>query len=76
MKTTTYYEVTDGHGGIGKNSQYTFETEAEALAMATEFKNNPRSHNESMTDDNVKYWKNKIYTVVRKTIETENLSSI
>lgn len=77
MKAETYFEVQHGNGGvIGKNSTYSFKTEQEAIDMVTEFKNNPRSHNPKMDDDNVKYWMNTSYTIVRKTIETEELKTI
>lgn len=76
MKTTTYFEVQHGNGLIGKNSTYYFATEKEAVDMAMEFKNNPRSHNPKMEDSNVKYWANETYKIVRKTIETEELKTI
>ncbi len=44
--------------------------------MATEFKANPRSHNEQMTDENVAYWKSKTYTVIKKTVTTQEVATI
>jgi hypothetical protein len=76
MNKQTYYEVKDGHGYIGKNSQYKFNTAQDAIDMATEFKNNPRSHNEQMTDENVQYWMNKTYTVIEKTVTTKDIISL
>ncbi len=77
MKTTTYFEIQhNDNGTIGKNSQYSFDTKEEALAEAIAFKNNPRSHNENMSDENVKYWKSQSYTIVGKTINTEVYETI
>ena len=76
MKSYTYFEIQDGSGTIGKDSNYSFSTQEEATKVATEFKNNPRSHNEKMTDENVAYWKNKSYTIVKKIILTEELQTI
>lgn len=76
IKTYIYFEIQDGSGTIGKNGNYSFSTQEEANEVATEFKNNPRSHNKSMTDDNVNYWKNKNYTIIKKIIQTEELQLI
>lgn len=75
-KTHTFYEVSDGHGLIGKWSTYSFSTQKEAADMAKEFKNNPRSHNDKMTDENVRYWQNKTYTVIKKTVTEQQLETI
>lgn len=76
MKTITYYEVSDGNGYIGKDSNYHFETQQDAVDMITAFKNNPTSHNEKMTDENIAYWKNKTYSVIKKTIITETVFTL
>lgn len=76
MKTQTYYEIQDGSGCIGKRSTYSFSTFEEALKVATEFKSNPRSHNEQMTDENVKYWSNRDYTIVKNTVITEEIKTV
>ena len=67
MKTYTYFEIQDGSGCIsnGKNGTYSFTTLEEAVKAATEFKSNPRSHNEKMSDENVKYWSNKNYKIIK-----------
>lgn len=78
MKTHTYFEIQDGSGCIsnGRAGIYSFKTLEEAVNVATEFKNNPRSHNEKMSDENVKYWSNKNYTIVKKVIQTEEIQTI
>ena len=77
QRTIEYFEVKHGDSGvIGKNSHYAFDTHQEAKDMALEFKANPRSHNEKMEDSNVQYWKNQNYTIVKKTIVTEELETI
>jgi hypothetical protein len=72
-KTVTFYEVNDGNGLIGKDSKYSFENGQDAIEMAQEFKKDPRSHNPEMTDENVAYWQSKNYTIVCKTVTTEEL---
>ena len=76
MTTTIFYEIFDGHGWIGKDSNYHFQTADEALAIAKEFKNNPRSHNPKMSAENVKSWKRKNYTIQKKTIINEDIETI
>ena len=76
MKSYTYFEIQDGSGIVGKDGNYSFSTQQEAAKVATEFKNNPRSHNEKMTDENVAYWKSKSYIIVKKIIQTEELQKI
>lgn len=76
MKTVTFFEVSDGWGLIGKNSHYQFNTKQEAINMATEFKNDPRSHNPNMSEEYVKNWKSKTYTIIEKTITTNEVASI
>lgn len=76
MKTTTFYEIWDGNGWIGKFGNYHFDTKKEAVRVAKEFKENPRSHNENMTEDNVAHWKKRTYTIQKKTIITEDIASI
>ena len=76
MKTQIYYEITDGSGCIGKHGTYSFKSAKEAIRVATEFKNNPLSHNENMTDENVKYWSNRDYTIVRCIVTTEEIKTV
>lgn len=77
MKTSTHYEIEEGNGRIGnKKGIYRFDTEKEAIDEAIQFKNNPRSHNTKMSDENVQYWQSKMYIVVKKTIITEIIKTI
>lgn len=57
----------------GNNS---FNTEQEAIEVATEFKNNPRSHNPLMSDESVNYWKSQNYTIFKKTVIIEEICCI
>jgi len=77
MKTHTYFEIQDGSGCIGNGRGiYSFKTLEEAVRVATEFKSNPRSHNEKMSDENVKFWSSRTYTIVKKIIQTEEIQTI
>ena len=72
----TYFEVQHGNGLIGNRGEYTFDYESSARKMINDFIDNPRIHNEEMTDDNVKYWKSQKYKIVKKTIITETIETI
>jgi hypothetical protein len=74
--TTKFFEINDGSGNTGKDGHYNWATYEEAKQIAIEFKNDPRSHNPKMTDENVTYWQNRTYTIVKKTIITEELDKI
>lgn len=77
MKTVSYYEVQHTNGGtIGKNGEYDFPTAKEATDMAIEFKQNPRSHNDMMSDRDVEYWQSQTFVVVKKTTTTEEIVKI
>lgn len=76
-KKSTIFEVKHGNGGwIGKDSKYHFESQEEAEKMAKEFKENPRTHNATMSDENVKYWSSQSYTITKKTTQIEELKTI
>lgn len=57
----------------GNNS---FDTAQEAIEVATEFKNNPRSRNPLMRDESENYWKSQNYTIVKKTVIIEEICHI
>jgi len=76
MNTNTYFEIQDGSSTIGVDGNYRFATQESAAKVASHFKQNPRSHNENMTDESVNYWKNKTLVIVKKTIQTEELQTI
>lgn len=78
--TCTYFEIKHGNGVIGSSKwsdyKYSFPTQEEAVREATEFKSNPRRHNENMSDSNVAYWQSQTFIIVKKTIHTEELQII
>jgi hypothetical protein len=73
METSTkiYFEIRHGNGTIANAKKESFFSQKqEAIDAATEFKNNPRSHNDLMTDANVLYWKSQSFTIVEKVVTT------
>lgn len=60
----------------GKDGSHIFNTEKQATDEAIEFKNNPKSFNENMSDESVEYWKAQNYTVVKETVTFEELKTI
>lgn len=72
----TFFEINDGSGSIGNKGRYSFETQAEAIAIAKAFKADPRINNPKMTDDSVAYWKGLTYTIIKKTVTTETLGTV
>ena len=52
------------------------DTKDELIEAIRKFKNDPRTHNPKMTDENADYWKKKNYTIERITIKTEELETI
>ena len=76
---TTYYEIrvensSSYHGS--KQGKYKFDTEEEAKQVAKEFKKNPKSHNENMSNENASYWQKQNYEIVKKTVVTQILTKI
>lgn len=74
----TIYEITWSFGCYlnDKFGNSSFLTVEEAIEVASEFKNNPRSHNEKMSDESVKYWKSQKYTITKKYVATEDIITI
>lgn len=66
IKRITYYEIQHGNGWIGgAKDQYHYETAKEAIKSIEDFKANPRGKTPAMSDENVSYWKQEIYKVVK-----------
>lgn len=63
MKIENYYQVKEGNGLTGKDGQYRFDTEQEAIELAVTFKSDPQKINTGMSDENAEYWKRRDYTV-------------
>lgn len=63
-------------GLLGKDGQYSFSSLKEAVQVAEEFKNNPRSHNNKMPDDDVEYWKKQKFIIIRKITISEEFLTI
>lgn len=59
-----------------KKDNSTFKTQQEAIDVATEFKNNPLSHNENMLKPNVDYWKSQTYTILKEFSMVEEICKI
>ena len=77
LNKRTVYLIKHGTGTLsGANGQHSFNTYEEALEEATTFKENPRSHNSTMSDSSVKYWKAQDLRVERQYTETEILIEI
>jgi viroplasmin and RNaseH domain-containing protein len=75
--TTTHWEIKSGAGLFyDSNGNYRFNSVEHAERVITEFKNNPRSHNPSMTEENVQDWKHRTYTIVCKTVIIEEIKTI
>jgi len=72
-KTHIVYKIQHGNGNVGHLGKYAWGTQAEALAIAREFKDNPKSHNSSMTEDNVKYWRSQTYVVTKEELKVTEL---
>ena len=53
-----------------------FPTVEEALQVAKEFKFNPRSHKQFMSNDDVVYWQEQRFTVVKRTITLEIMGEV
>lgn len=76
FKTDEYisFKIRHGNGWVaGKNGDTSFKSFQEAYDDITEFKRNPKSHNEKMTNENIKYWSNETYTIEKVTTKTESL---
>lgn len=71
METVTYFEIMSSPSSSinGSKGNHSFDTAEEAIKEATDFKNDPRSHNPKMSDHSVNYWSNKTYTI-RKTVKS------
>lgn len=66
IKTSEHFEISHGNTGrIGYAGKYDFDSFEEASQVANNFKANPRSHNPKMADDDVKYWKEQFYTILK-----------
>lgn len=72
------YQIQHGDSGTitGRKGQHSFDSAAEALNEAVEFKNDPRCHNPNMEESNVQYWKTQNFTIIKKTVVTDYLQTI
>lgn len=76
MKKQTHYEIKVDTAIIGKHGNYQFSTKKEAIKVATEFKKDPRTHNQNMCEESFNYWKNKTLIIVRVITIREDLTTI
>ncbi len=74
--TKTYYQGVSGSSIFSEWGKSHFDTKDELIEAIRKFKNDPRTHNPKMTDENADYWKNKNYTIERITITTEEFETI
>ena len=74
--TKTYYQGVSGSSIFSEWGNSHFDTKDELIEAIKKFKNDPRTHNPKMTDENADYWKKKNYTIERITIKTEELETI
>ena len=72
------YKIIWAHGCYlsDKKGNSTFNSQQEAIDVATEFKNNPRSHNVEMSDSHVDYWKSQTYTIIKEFSMVEEIIKI
>jgi hypothetical protein len=76
-KISTIYKIKEGSGWIGSaNGNFHFKTADEAITEAKMFKENPRCHNENMSDENVKHWSSRTYVIEKETTIVESIGTI
>jgi len=77
IKKQTHYEIkVDSETIYCKHGNYQFSTKKEAIKVATEFKKDPRTHNQNMCEQTFNYWKNQTLTIVKVITIREDLITI
>lgn len=72
-----YYQAKDMGGYFTiPNGKYQFDSYEEILHEVNLFKEDPRIHNENMTDENVAYWSKRTYTIQKIVTTTIDITSI
>jgi hypothetical protein len=73
----TYFQVMHNSTTIeDEKGNKTFLSESEAIQTAFKFKNNPRIHDKTMSDELVEFWKKQTLTIIKETVKTQEIRTI
>jgi len=70
--STTSFEVIHNDRAIISGLQ----SETEAIKSAIDYKNDPINHNGEITEKSIEFWENQTFTIVKKTVKTQEIRTI